>query len=1185
MSQPRRASRRAGDQSLTVLTQWSVRQRHLVLAVAAVVALLAPIPAAAAAGRLAAGAAAAPHTASADADAFLDRRFPQDSEPDLTLRVAAGAAVDSPEVAADGRRLTQLVSRYRGVTKVRSYWPRKPADLRSRDHRAALVLVKLSGDASAQARTARRLVPAAARVSDGLEVTATGNAWTLVQQTQQLRHELPRAALIAVALSAVALLLIIGPVYGALAPVLMAALAAAGALASLWPLSRLTLLPLVALPLAGVIAFGLALYFGLLIVSRYRRELAAGADMEHALERSLVTAGHTAACSAVVVAATLAALLVLPVDAARILALAALFATGAAAAVTLVVLPALLAVIGSRIQRGDMFARLRRRSTRAVQTTRSVPAMKAKRQVAPWSLVLASGVSHLMRLNASTSRREQRRPSRNATERPVGTPTPNRHERPSRSPHERPSRESSQQPSREPTAQPGREPNEGTSQEPRKKLGRNASASRSGTSRSGTSRSGTRRGVLRRAVTFGFAVTTILHVAILTTRPTGPITDSSATSAGRVKAGPGVAAIRRRRSQRESPLRVSAFLLLCYLLSGTLRGSGSQRGSGSRGSDSRRSSDSRGSRSQRGGRSRARQSAKPQGAPSPKISEGFGERTWRRVASVSTRRPVVLGCIGMLLAAVVVMAAPQARLSLPDERVLPTNAQSHSTAQRIQREFDFPPDQQLKVILPDLDADDVAERTQLERYARNLAKIPGVQRVRTVTGSYDGTAPGMRLAAANLPWSPWPPRPPAGPPAYPRVPAKRPPAPPPFIPLDSSPLAALQAEQMARAKKAALAQRAALMKKAALAKQQALAQRAALAQQMAMAQRGAMAQKAALLQKAALAKAEMAKQEALMKAEMAKRAARARQTILAREAALAEQARRGAPPSRYSYLGATLVTVSAARHGQADHVLDRVRTADAPSRTLITGAAARAADTASRTSQALPLAVLAGAFLGLALLFLFSGGVLAAFKGILLSALAPAAACAALVVTMQDATLRALTGHLSPVGFLDATALPPVLAVAAGLAVAHTALLLAGTRRLYETGLSHPDAIAAGAAQAAIPAFSAVVTIMIPACVLATSGSTVVRMVGLGLAAALIADAVVVRLLLAPAFLRLGSAANWRAPGPLARLYEDVALTAAEPPPRTPPPPPPRGLDRLAAMVGDLKRRADDRYLNRRPHK
>ncbi|WP_049560854.1 MMPL family transporter [Nonomuraea sp. SBT364] len=113
---------------------------------------------------------------------------------------------------------------------------------------------------------------------------------------------------------------------------------------------------------------------------------------------------------------------------------------------------------------------------------------------------------------------------------------------------------------------------------------------------------------------------------------------------------------------------------------------------------------------------------------------------WRRIAALSTRRPVLVG--GSCALVLLLMAAPflWVRFGIADERVLPADTESHRTAHGIHQDFDQPFDRDLHIVLPYLDSSRPAGCRRLAKYAHRLAALPDVTVVRTTTGVYRGAA-------------------------------------------------------------------------------------------------------------------------------------------------------------------------------------------------------------------------------------------------------------------------------------------------------------------------------------------------------------------------------------------------------------------------------------------------------------
>ncbi|MFD7237309.1 MMPL family transporter [Streptomyces syringium] len=338
---------------------WSARHPWWVLMTAVGLGALLAFAALGTPDRLSNGGYIAHGTEATRAESVLAQRFDA-GIPDLVLHARADGPVTAPEAAAAGREFVRQVARRPGVRQVLSYWTLGDTRLLSEDGHAALVAVDLQGDEHATARRAATLVPRLTGPHGPLRVTATGPAWVMAQATELSRQELVRAELIGVPLAALVLLFAFGSATAALLPALVGGLAVAGTFAVLRLLTAVLPVSAFASNITTALGFGLAVDYGLFVVTRYREELAAGGDPARAVIRTMRTAGRTVSYSAATVVVCLSALLLFPLGFLRSLALAGVSVVVLAAATTALVLPALLSVLGTRVDRGDVFAPLRR---------------------------------------------------------------------------------------------------------------------------------------------------------------------------------------------------------------------------------------------------------------------------------------------------------------------------------------------------------------------------------------------------------------------------------------------------------------------------------------------------------------------------------------------------------------------------------------------------------------------------------------------------------------------------------------------------------------------------------------------------------------------------------------------------------------------------------------------------------
>ncbi len=335
---------------LSRIARFSIRRRVLVVATAVVGFALAGALGGDVASRLSSGGFNDPAAESSRAEDLLAERFGTGA-PNLVLLVTAnGGSVDQPRVAAAGRALTARLAREADLDDVGSYWSLgSPPPLRSEDGRSALVVARITGTQNEVVRRAEALEERYARPIDGARVEVGGFAAVFGEIGTTIESDLVRAELIALPITLILLLFIFRGVVAAALPLAIGAVSVVGTLLVLRVLSSLTEVSAFALNLTTAMGLGLAIDYSLFVVSRYREELAAGFEPHAAVVRTVRTAGRTVAFSALTVAASLCALLVFPLAFLRSFAYAGVAVAALAGVCAVVVLPALLALLGHRV--------------------------------------------------------------------------------------------------------------------------------------------------------------------------------------------------------------------------------------------------------------------------------------------------------------------------------------------------------------------------------------------------------------------------------------------------------------------------------------------------------------------------------------------------------------------------------------------------------------------------------------------------------------------------------------------------------------------------------------------------------------------------------------------------------------------------------------------------------------------
>lgn len=166
--------------------------------------------------------------------------------------------------------------------------------------------------------------------------------------------------LIAIPLSFVVLVWVFGGLLAAALPVAVGLFAIVGTMAVLRLLTTVTDVSIFALNLSVAMGLALAIDYTLLIVSRYRDELADGADRHRALLTTMATAGRTVLFSALTVALSMATMVLFPMYFLKSFAYAGIAVVGFAATAAIVVAPAAIALLGDRLDAYDVRRLLRR---------------------------------------------------------------------------------------------------------------------------------------------------------------------------------------------------------------------------------------------------------------------------------------------------------------------------------------------------------------------------------------------------------------------------------------------------------------------------------------------------------------------------------------------------------------------------------------------------------------------------------------------------------------------------------------------------------------------------------------------------------------------------------------------------------------------------------------------------------
>jgi RND superfamily putative drug exporter len=334
----------------TALGRLVVRRTKLVLFGSFVVFALTVLLGGGVFGSLSTGGFDDPDSDSTRATELLAEEFGAGTPNILLVVTAAGGDVDAPDVTAAGTDLTGQLAAIEVIDEVVSYWgPGAPPSLRAEDGSSALVLARAIGEDEAVNETVHGVREAVGGDRGAVTVEIGGAAAIGEALGTRLEKDLVLAEAIAIPLTLLLLLLVFRGVVAALLPLVVGVAATFGAFFVLWVIAQFTDVSVFSINLITALGLGLAIDYSLLMVSRFREELAAGHDVGLATIRTVESAGRTVVFSGVTVAVALLALIAFPLYFLRTFAYAGVGVVVVAALAAVITLPALLVLLGNRV--------------------------------------------------------------------------------------------------------------------------------------------------------------------------------------------------------------------------------------------------------------------------------------------------------------------------------------------------------------------------------------------------------------------------------------------------------------------------------------------------------------------------------------------------------------------------------------------------------------------------------------------------------------------------------------------------------------------------------------------------------------------------------------------------------------------------------------------------------------------
>src|SRR2546426_5763047 len=310
-----------------------------------------------------------PASESSKAQALLDTKLGGSSADIIILMSNTSIKATDPAFIDAATQLLAKLKARPEIASVTSYYSTHSASLVSRDGHETFAVVQLTAkDEATKEKDFKTIEPLI--TSPVLHTMVGGNVAVNIAINKQVSSDLERAELITFPIVAILLLIVFGSLVAASLPLLIGGIAIMGAFAILRAMAGWTDVSVYAVNVVTMLGLGLAIDYALFIVTRFREELGHGkGDVKVALERTMATAGRTVAFSGLTVSTSLLGLMLFPEMFLRSMSMGAIAATLVAMLAALTILPAILALLGHRVNALSIQRLLRRNSSSQRQVT------------------------------------------------------------------------------------------------------------------------------------------------------------------------------------------------------------------------------------------------------------------------------------------------------------------------------------------------------------------------------------------------------------------------------------------------------------------------------------------------------------------------------------------------------------------------------------------------------------------------------------------------------------------------------------------------------------------------------------------------------------------------------------------------------------------------------------------------
>ena len=261
-----------------------------------------------------------PHSSSTRAAQIEQEVFGRDNSGDIIMLfdAAPSVALNDPGTAQKAKDFLDKIKTEHPeqVDHIDSYFDNRNAQLLSPDQRTAFAAIGLKGDGEDVLKNYRALegslTPGDGTLPDGITVSIAGSTAVADALDEGMAGDIRRAEVYALPAVAILLLFVFGSVVAAGMPLVVGILSILGSLGVLSILATQTQVNVFAQSVVTLLGLGLAIDYGLFMVSRFREELSKDVPIPDAVANTTATAGQTVVFSAGMVAVALSGLFIFP---------------------------------------------------------------------------------------------------------------------------------------------------------------------------------------------------------------------------------------------------------------------------------------------------------------------------------------------------------------------------------------------------------------------------------------------------------------------------------------------------------------------------------------------------------------------------------------------------------------------------------------------------------------------------------------------------------------------------------------------------------------------------------------------------------------------------------------------------------------------------------------------------------